>query len=69
MSTPDSVTEILPLGEPLELTAYESGFVDGYLASRGIFESAPKEMQRALAALKRFREGTDPLKARAFQVP
>lgn len=69
MSKVDSAIEALPAGQPLELTPYESGFVDGYLASRGIFDSAPKEMQRALGALKRMREGTDSLRARASKVP
>jgi len=50
----------LPPGEALDLTEYESGFVDGYLAARGIFDSAPKEMQRALAMLKRHRQGVNP---------
>jgi hypothetical protein len=64
MSTEDPIAEPLPVGQPLDLTEYESGFVDGYLASRGIFDSAPKELQRALAALKRQREGFDPSKAK-----
>lgn len=50
----------LPSGQPLDLDPYESGFVDGYLAARGIFDSAPKEMQRALAVLKKHREGFSP---------
>jgi len=53
----------LPAGEALDLTEYEAGFVDGYLAARGIFDSAPKEMQRALAMLKRHREGVNPVVA------
>ena len=43
---------------------YESGYVEGYLASRGIIASAQKELQRALAVLKRHREGIGPSKAR-----
>lgn len=57
MDTDDPPVAPLPPGEPLDLTEYETGFVDGYLASRGVFESAPRELQRALAALKRHREG------------
>jgi hypothetical protein len=60
MNTEDPPAAPLPAGEPLDLTEYETGFVDGYLAARGIFDSAPKELRRALAMLKKHREGHDP---------
>lgn len=64
MTAKKSSVTPLPASEPLVLTEYESGFVDGYLASRGIFGNSSKEFQRALAALKRHREDLDTETAR-----
>jgi len=51
-----SGTSPAPEAAPLDLTEYESGFVDGYLIARGIFDTVPSETRRALAALKKSKE-------------
>jgi hypothetical protein len=56
MSAPPDNKPSADSGAPLDLTEYEAGFVDGYLAARGIFDAMPREFQRALAALKKSRE-------------